>query len=165
MMAGLIAIMAAGLAADLVAQGFPLAAIARFDVNEARHLDNLLNRSSNQIVAVVFITVAIAVPLTANMYSVKFLEFFLKDMVNATVLTIVLVANLGAVWVGYGLKQEFVPRFELHALLALTVLCFALVIPYLYYVFRFLHPHTLLGKLESEKIGRASCRERVYVLV
>jgi hypothetical protein len=160
MMAGLIAIMAAGLAADLVAQGFPLAAIARLDVNEARHLDSLLNRSSNQIVAVVFTTVAIAVPLTANMYSVKFLEFFLKDMVNATVLTIVLVANLGAVWVGYGLKQEFVPRLEIHALLALTVLCFALVIPYLYYVFRFLHPHTLLGKLESEIVGGFSRASR-----
>ncbi|MBI2962470.1 MAG: DUF2254 domain-containing protein [Deltaproteobacteria bacterium] len=149
-MGGLAAVAAAGLAADLLWQGRPLSDLARFDVNEARHLTNLLSRSSNQILAVVFTTVAIAVPLTANMYSVKFLELFVRDPVNRGMLTLVLVNSLGVIWAGTGQKQDFVAALALYGSLLLTIACFTLVIPYLYYVFRFLHPNSLLRRLEAE---------------
>lgn len=149
-MGGMVVIAAAGLAADLAWQGRAVSDLVRFDVNEARHLTNLLSRSSNQIIAVVFTTVAIAVPLTANMYSVKFLDLFVRDPVNGGMLTLVLVNGLGVIWTGYGQKQEFAAELALHGSLLLTMVCFALVIPYLYYVFRFLHPNSLLRRLEAE---------------
>src|ERR1041385_4147631 len=97
---------------------------------EARHLSNAFNRNFNQLVAVAFTTVAIAVPLTANMYSLKFLEFFIKDRVNAAVLTYVVFADLNNTWVAYGIKDNFVPVLQLHICLALLIVGFATLFPY-----------------------------------
>ncbi|MDW8325049.1 MAG: DUF2254 family protein [Anaerolineales bacterium] len=138
------------LAWELWRGGYSLSALVVFDLEEARHLHSLLSRNLNQLLAVVFTSVAIAVPLTANLYSLKFLEFFIKDPVNAAVLLLVVCANLVGTWAGVALKDDFLPSFLLVATLALTVICYALLFPYLYYVFRFLHPSTLLERLEAE---------------
>jgi hypothetical protein len=146
LLAGLIIL----LAWELWRGGYSLNALVVFDLEEARHLHSLLSRNLNQLLAVVFTSVAIAVPLTANLYSLKFLEFFIKDPVNATVLLLVVCANLVGTWTGLALKDDFLPSFLLVATLALTVICYALLFPYLYYVFRFLHPSTLLERLTAE---------------
>lgn len=138
------------LAWELWRGGYSLGTLVVFDLDEARHLHNLLSRNLNQLLAVVFTSVAIAVPLTANLYSLKFLEFFIRDPVNATVLLFVVSANLVGTWAGLALKDDFLPSFLLVTTLALTVICYALLFPYLYYVFRFLHPSTLLARLEAE---------------
>ncbi|MBL8056896.1 MAG: DUF2254 domain-containing protein [Anaerolineales bacterium] len=148
--AGMVLVFGLALLVDLNLAGQPLSRVFLLDLADARQLNNLLNRSLNQLVAVVFTTVAIAVPLTANLYSLKFLEFFIKDWVNAAVLLFVVftdVANLGA---GLALKADLIPVILVYLLLGATVLCFALLFPYLYHVFRFLHPHTLLTRLEHE---------------
>src|SRR5207245_5598597 len=125
------------LVAALVHLGFPARRIALFDLDAARNLLNLFSRAGNQLVGVVFTTVAIAVPLTANMYSLKFLEFFLKDRVNAAMLLLAATVALNTVVVGYALKATFVPMVTLHVQLALLSAGFVLLLPYLYYVFRF----------------------------
>ena len=117
---------------------------------EARHLNNALNRNLNQLMAVAFTTVAIAVPLTANIYSLKFLEFFIKDRVNAAVLTFVVFAGLNNTAIAWAIKDDFVPDTALLLSLVLVAFAVALLFPYLYYIFRFLHPHTLLERLEAE---------------
>src|SRR4029077_15029425 len=53
----------------------------------------------------------------------------------------------------YLMKEDFVPIVSLHVEVGLVILGFSLLFPYLYYVFRFLHPSTLLTRLEEE-IGR-----------
>lgn len=155
-------VFSAELALDLVLGGYALTRISFFDAADARHFNNLLNRSLNQLVGVVFTNVAIAVPLTANLYSLKFLEFFIKDRVNAAVLIFVVFINVMNTWAGYAIKTDFVPVVQLNLVFALTVVCFALLFPYLYYVFRFLHPNTLLVRLEHEFLGdvHAATRRR-----
>lgn len=156
----LLVLSGSGLAVDLARSRSLLLDAARFDVDEARHLANIFSRACNQLTGVVFTTVAIAVPLTANMYSLKFLEFFIRDRVNAAILTLAVLANLNTTVVSYFLKDDFVPLVSLHVQLGVVALSFALLFPYLYYVFRFLHPNTLLERLEEE-IGRhlrAACR-------
>ncbi len=150
MAALMLLVMGAELVLDVSAGRYAVPRLAAFNAAEARHLNNALNRNFNQLVAVAFTTVAIAVPLTANMYSLKFLEFFIKDPVNAAVLTLVVFADLNNTWVGYSIKDDFTPVFGLHLSLGLAVAGFALLFPYLYYVFRFLHPNTLLERLEEE---------------
>lgn len=135
---------------DLARGGYSFSRLSTFDVNEARQFNSLLARNFNQLLAVTFTTVAIAVPLTANMYSLKFLEFFIKDPVNTAALTLVVLVNLNNTALGYALKSGFVPGFQLHLSFALAILYFSLLFPYLYYVFRFLHPNTLLERLEEE---------------
>ena len=55
-----------------------------------------------------FTTVSIAVPLTANMYSLKFLEFFLKDRVNSGML--LLAATIESVH----MLEDPAARYRLH---------------------------------------------------
>jgi hypothetical protein len=140
---------------DLLA-GVRLGPPGRFNVPEAMHFNNLMNRNLNQLVAVVFMAVAIAVPLTANMYSLRFLEFFVKDPVNTACLLLVVFVDAANTWCGYRMREGAIPAVQLEILFYLTVLCFAILVPYLYYVFRFLHPSTLLQRHERE--ARAGLR-------
>ena len=150
MVAAMVAL-AAGLSLlDLTRAGIGIGHLGALDINEARHLNNAIARNLNQLLAVVFTMVAIAVPLTANMYSVKFLDFFIKDPVNAGVLGLVVFADLENTWTAYLLRDGFIPTAELNIGLVLVVVCFATLLPYLYYVFRFLHPNTLLQSLEHQ---------------
>ena len=96
------------------------------------------------------LSVAVAVPLTANMYSVKFLDFFIKDPVNMGVLGLVVFATFENAWTAYLIRDGFVPVFALQVACSLLLLCSAAFLPYIFYVFRFLHPNTLLRRLEHQ---------------
>jgi hypothetical protein len=148
--AGMALLSCAGLALDLFQSNYPLAHLLQLNAAEARQLNTVLARNYSQLLAVTFTTVAIAVPLTANMYSLKFLEFFIKDPVNAAVLTLMVFGGLNNALLTYAIKDDFVPHFQLHFSLGLMIICSALLFPYLYYIFRFLHPHTLLDRLQDE---------------
>jgi hypothetical protein len=149
-MAGILGITAAAVLADALRLGVPVGRLGAFDASDARNLINAFSRAGNQLVAVVFTTVSIAVPLTANMYSLKFLEFFLKDRVNSGMLLLAAAVALNTILVQYATKDDFVPMFALNVHFALLSLAFILLFPYLYYLFRFLHPNTLLERLASE---------------
>lgn len=131
-------------------QGVSLTTWSAYNTADFHQINNLFNRSLNQLTGVIFTTVAIAVPLTANMYSLKFLEFFIKDPVNAIALTFVILTNANNTWVGTVARGNFIPVIELQISAVMTLLCYALAFPYLYYVFRFLHPDTLLERLATE---------------
>src|SRR4029078_2206764 len=99
----------AAVLADALRAGVPLARLGAFDANEARNLINAFSRAGNQLVAVVFTTVSIAVPLTAHLYSLKLLEFFLKDLVNSGMLLLAAAVALNTILVQYATKEDFVP--------------------------------------------------------
>src|SRR5258708_26551565 len=99
---------------DLSNNGFSAFTSSAFDLAEARQLTSVLKGNFNQLMAVTFTTVAIAVPLTANMYSIKFLEFFIKDPVNAAVLTLVVFSDLNNSWIVATLRTGYVPVVAIH---------------------------------------------------
>ena len=124
--------------------------LSHFSVEEARALNGIIERGLNQLLAATFLTVAVAVPLTANMYSVKFLDFFIKDPVNTGVLGLVVFAVFENAWTAYLIRGGFVPTLALQIAFGLMLLCSAALLPYIFYVFRFLHPNTLLRRLEHQ---------------
>jgi hypothetical protein len=135
---------------DLLSAAGGLGRLGGFSVEEARHLNGLMGRGLAQLLAVVFMAGALAVPLTANMYSVKFLDFFVRDPVNAGVLGLVAFAGLQNAAAAYMMRGGSVPTIALQVAFVLLVLCYAALLPYIYYVFRFLHPNTLLVRLEQQ---------------
>lgn len=141
---------------ELTRSGRPLADLFVFSSNDLRNFVNAMNRSFNQLLAIVFTTVAIAVPLTANMYSVKLLEMFIKDKVNLFVLSAFVLGVPNNLWLLHNTKDSYAPLFQVYLGLGMGILYPAVLIPYLYYVFRFLHPSHLLFKLESELAGEVS---------
>lgn len=148
--AGMVLVVTVGIFVDVVGGRYPLGRIAVFDYTEARFLTDVTNRGLNQLLALVFTVVAIAVPLTANLYSLKFLEFFITDRINVAVLSLVVLTDLASFWVIYSLKEAATPFFQLFLAFALMIVCLCVLFPYLIYVFHFLHPNTLLHRLEGE---------------
>ena len=118
------------LALDVGRAGYDLGDLRTLSVAEARHLTSVFSRASNQLMAIVFTAIAIAVPLTANMYSLKFLEFFLKDRVNAAVLIFVVFTNVNTTVLSYALKDRFVPSTAINLQLDLMIVGGALLFPY-----------------------------------
>lgn len=147
---GVLGIFSAQMLLDLIFSDYSLSLLSAIRPDEARDFINLLNSKLVQAMGVVLIAVGLAVPLTANMYSLKFLDFFIRNPVNAAVLIFVVFANLSGLWASYSLKSTVIPVFQLHLVFILTITSLLLVLPYLFYVFRFLHPNTLLHLLEKE---------------
>lgn len=155
--AGIVAVAAAMLALgallslpDLLRSGIRPWQIGALDLADARYLNGILTRNTHQLLAVFFTMVVIAVPLTANMYSIKFLDFFVRDPVNLAVFGLVVFSAFQNSWVAFLTRQGFVPAIGMHVGFGLLVLCYAAILPYLYYLFRFLHPNTLLHRLEHQ---------------
>jgi len=135
---------------ELISTDYRWGTLSFLQADEARALIGTLNGKLNQVMAVVFIAVGMAVPLTANLYSLKFLEFFIKNPVNVTVLLFIIFVNLSGLWATYLFKGTAVPSLQVHLLFVLTIASLLLIFPYLFYVFRFLHPRNLLNLLEGE---------------
>src|SRR5258708_8547785 len=108
-MAAIRGVTAAAVLTDALRTGVPFSRLTAFDPNEARNLINAFSRAGNQLVAVVFTTVSIAVPLTANLYSLKFLAFFLKDLVNSGMLLLAATVALNTILVPYATQAPFLP--------------------------------------------------------
>jgi hypothetical protein len=160
--AGCITLFMAGqTAVELFRSGRTLTDVFAFTPVDLHHFTNTFNRSFNQLLAIVFTTVAIAVPLTANMYSVKLLDLFIRDKVNLLVLGLFVLGVPNSVWVIHSVKENYEPVFQIYLALGMSILYPALLIPYLFYVFRFLHPSHLLWNLERELTGelRSVARE------
>lgn len=130
--------------------GYSLSRLSALSAHEAREIVNGLNVKLNQTLAVTFVVVGMAVPLTANMYSLKVLEFFVRNPGNLIALVFIVLANLSGIWVSYSLKSTIIPIFQVYLLLVLTALSLLILLPFLIYLFRFLHPNTLLNLLEKE---------------
>ncbi|MBA3532347.1 MAG: DUF2254 domain-containing protein [Ardenticatenales bacterium] len=131
-----------------------------FESGDAFFFASGLNRNFNQLLALVFTTVSIAIPLTANMYSVKFLELFITDELNLLMLSLIAFGGLNNTWMMHNLKDGYVPYFHLYLSLGLYMICVCLLIPYLYYIFRFLDPNTLLRRLEREIMADLASAQR-----
>jgi hypothetical protein len=121
--------------AEILFTGLPLPGLSALTPAEARTLVNLLNGKLNQAMSILFIVTGMAVPLTANLYSLKFLELFIRNPVNVTVLMFIIFANISGLWTSYSLTATAVPRFQLGLMLILTLVSLLLILPYLIYVF------------------------------
>jgi len=136
--------------AELLSTQISLPPLSSLTPAEARSLVNLLSRNLNQAMSILFIVTGMAVPLTANLYSLKFLDLFIRNPVNVAVLMFIIFANISGLWTNYSLTETSVPRFQLGLMMVLTLASLLLILPYLIYVFRFLHPRTLLNLLEED---------------
>ena len=113
-----------------------------------------ISRTFNQLMTVVIMALAIAVPLTANMYTPKLLEIFLGDRLNRVVLGLILFSTVNTLWVAARVAKGHVPRFGVALTFVLVLACFAVVLPYFFYVFRFLHPGHILERLRQSATRR-----------
>jgi hypothetical protein len=134
-------------------------------------------RAYNNILGMLLATIGLAIPLTANMHTPKLIEMFLRDRVNQVVLGICTLGAAHVLWVDSLIGPGFAPTWAYYTAIYGALLGWAVLIPYFFYVVRFLDPTNILHRLRShvERVvesvhagrqaprpARAQVRERMY---
>lgn len=121
-------------------------------VNNAKLVDILspMARAYNNVLAMLIATIGLAIPLTANMHTPKLIEMFLRDRINRWVLTFMAFGAAHVLWVEYMIGPEFAPVWSITLAIWLALVGWALLIPYFFYVVRFVDPSRLLIRLRDD---------------
>jgi hypothetical protein len=128
--------------------------------NYADHLNNTklvdvlspMARAYNNMLAMLIAAVGLAIPLTANMHTPKLIEMFLRDRINRVMLILGALGASHVLWVDYLIGPEFAPMWAYRLAVYGAVLGWIVVIPYFFYVIRFLDPSQILGRLKMQVI-------------
>jgi hypothetical protein len=115
----------------------------------ARGLASTISRAFNNLLAMVLSFVAIAIPITANMYTPKLIEIFFQDRINLASLVYFAVFGAHALFCQFTFTDDWAPTTHIVILAASGIAGFALVIPYYLYVLDFLNPTTIISRVRD----------------
>lgn len=103
------------------------------------------------ILAVAVTVVAIVVELAATRYSHEITRLFLREPVNIIVLGLFAITTLMCIWastmLGESAADALVPNAGFALTLGLVTLCLLLLVPYIFFVFAFLSPISVIGRI------------------
>ena len=119
--------------------------------NNAKLVDVLspMARAYNNLLAMLIATIGLAIPLTANMHTPKLIEMFLRDRINRWVLTYIAFGAAHVLWVAYVIGPDFAPTWSIALSVYMALVGWALLIPYFFYVVRFVDPSRLVIRLRD----------------
>jgi hypothetical protein len=105
------------------------------------------------VLAIAITVVAIVVELAANRYSHLITRLFIREPVNVAVLGLFVVTTIQCVWTAITLTEytegALIPQAGFAITMLLVTLSLLLLLPYIYFVFTFLSPISVI-----ERIGR-----------
>src|SRR3954468_4389492 len=154
-----VALFGAEFFAEWARAGYPaLRDMSWAGINNAKLVDVLspMARAYNNVLAMVIATIGLAIPLTSNMHTPKLIEMFLRDRVNRWVLSIMALGAANVLWVDYMIGPQFAPTIALSIAIFLALVGWAILIPYFFYVVRFVDPSRLITRLRESatQIGK-----------
>src|SRR6185503_19759740 len=131
-------------------------------VNNTKLVDMLspMARAYNNVLAMLIATIGLAIPLTANMHTPKLIEMFLKDRINRWVLSFIALGAAHVLWVEYMIGPEFAPTWAVTAAIFMAIVGWAIVLPYFFYVVRFVDPSRLVVRLSEGTLDVVAKVER-----
>lgn len=126
-------------------------AVSWAGVNNAKLVDVLspMARAYNNVLAMLIGTIGLAIPLTANMHTPKLIEIFLSDRINRWVLSFVALGAAHVLWVDYIIGPQFAPMWAIRLAVFFAMAGWALLLPYFFYVVRFVDPSRLIVRLRE----------------
>jgi len=121
-------------------------------VNNAKLADLLspMARAYNNVLAMLLATIGLAIPLTANMHTPKLIDMFLRDTINRIVLTFMALGAANVLWVDYMIGPGFAPTWAIAVAVYLAIAGWIILIPYFFYVVRFLDPSRIIIRLGGQ---------------
>ncbi len=120
--------------------------------NNAKLVDILspMARAYNNVLAMLIATIGLAIPLTANMHTPKLIELFLRDRINRWVLAFMATGAAHSLWVAYIIGPKFAPTWAISLSVFAALAGWAILIPYFFYVVRFLDPSRVVVRLRDD---------------
>jgi hypothetical protein len=113
------------------------------------------------VLAIVITVVAIIVQLAANRYTSKIIELFINDRINLAVLSLFIITCVHGMWIANAIEvassstgnETLLPRIGITVFMCLTSLSFFILVPYFYYVFKFLKPQSIIMRIKKQALG------------
>ncbi|MEQ9320579.1 MAG: DUF2254 family protein [Polyangiaceae bacterium] len=104
------------------------------------------------VLGIVITVVSIVVQLSASRFH-GVANMFLRDRTNLGVMGFYVVACVCGVLVSLSLRPDFVPRLTVVGMMLATTMGLVLMAPYFAYVFWFLEPTNIIGRIRSEAVS------------
>jgi Predicted membrane protein (DUF2254) len=101
------------------------------------------------VLGIVITVVSIVVQLSSERYT-GVARMFLRDRVNVVVMAYFVVACVCGVFLSLSVREDFVPRAAVLAMMTSTAFGLVIMLPYFAYVFRFLEPTNLIARIRQE---------------
>lgn len=120
--------------------------------NNAKLVDLLspMARAYNNVLAMLIATIGLAIPLTANMHTPKLIDMFLRDRTNQVMLGACAIGAAHVLWTAWMVGPGFAPVWAFRLSVLGTLVGWAALIPYFFYVVRFLDPSNILRRLRVD---------------
>lgn len=125
-----------------------------FDPDKITDATSSLAAMVAAVFGIVITVVSIIVQLSADRYTGVAL-MFLRDRTNLLVLGYYLTTTLCGMWLSLSLKDDFAPRLSLLAMLIAATVALVLMAPYFGYVFWFLEPMNIIGRIRTGAVEDA----------
>ncbi len=145
--------------ADRIEARLPLSFFAIFETMDQQAAQNTLGSMGEVIAAVLGVAitvVSIVLQLAANRYTPKVTDLFFRSPVNLGVMSLFVVGAFQAIWVGFSVNHDFVPRIGVALALFFLSASLVIMLPYFSYVFNFLRPDSIIRRIGTEISGKLS---------
>lgn len=107
-------------------------------------------RAYNNILAMLVATIALAIPLTANIYTAKLIEMFLRDRINQFMLFFWALLAAHSIWILFLAGRQIPPMWAIQLTLFGAIAGWIVLIPYFFYIVRFVDPTNILARLKQD---------------
>jgi hypothetical protein len=147
------AIFAASYVADQLHAGVPVDLLRIFEAMDDAAAQNTLGSMGEVIAAVLGVAitvVSIVLQLAANRYTPKVTDLFFRSPVNLGVMSLFVVGAFQAIWVGFSVRHDFVPKTGVAVAVFFLSASLIVMIPYFTYVFHFLRPDSIIRRIGTE---------------
>jgi hypothetical protein len=144
-----------------------LAALLTPDPVAASWTMALLGTAEGVAIAIVIVVVVLGVQLTADRYSPRIIDIFIRDRLNGVVLALFLGSIIFTIWVSVAIKPDYVPYFLVYTAIGLAIVDFILLLPYVRYMFQVMRGETIIAGIRRHaqvEIGRAIANPRRHAV-
>jgi hypothetical protein len=133
----------------------PFRILFDFDVDTLQNALGNMAQVVAAILGIVITVVSIVVQLAATRYTPRIADMFFRDRTNLGVLGFFVVACINAVWVSVSVDKDFLPRVSIIFTMLLVTSSLLMMVPYFAYVFDFLDPDRVVGRIQEQAVQSA----------
>ena len=132
----------------------------QMSVNDAQQILGGIGEVIAAILGIVITVASIIVQLAATRYTPRITDMFFRDRTNLTVMGFFVVSAVFSLWVNFSIRdgnggQAFVPYWGVIVTMVLLTLSVLIMAPYFAYVFDFLEPDKIVGRIKSSGVTQA----------
>jgi hypothetical protein len=142
-----IALIAAGLDALLSGGRYGVLELLTPDSTAATFTLGLVGTSEGVAIAIVVVVVVLGVQVSADRYSPRIIEIFLRDPLNVGVVALFLGSIVLTVLISLEIKSEYVPLVGVYLAVVLAVVDFTLLLPYMRHLFQFMRGDAIIASI------------------